>query len=60
MLRENVGRLPVVRRDAPRTPVGFLTRSDILAAHHRRLDEIRVNPGLAMQGKGLLQRKQKS
>ena len=54
MLRENVGRMPVVKRAAPRTMVGFLTRSDILAAHHRRLHELR--PGIALQGTGLLQR----
>ncbi|HUJ25504.1 MAG TPA: chloride channel protein, partial [Myxococcales bacterium] len=54
MLRENVGRMPVVKRSAPRTMVGFLTRSDILAAHQRRLRELR--PGIALHGTGLLQR----
>lgn len=39
MVRESIGRLPVVERRAPRRVVGFLTRSDLLAAHHRRLDE---------------------
>jgi CBS domain-containing protein len=39
MLRENVGRLPVVERAQPRRVIGILTRSDLLAAHHRRLDE---------------------
>ncbi|WNG29755.1 chloride channel protein [Cystobacter fuscus] len=39
MVREGVGRLPVVKRDAPWTLVGILTRSDLLAAHHRRLQE---------------------
>lgn len=39
MVREGVGRLPVVARAAPRKPVGFLTRSDLLAAHQRRLEE---------------------
>jgi CIC family chloride channel protein len=29
----------VVKRDAPWTLVGILTRSDLLAAHHRRLQE---------------------
>ncbi|MDY7227830.1 chloride channel protein [Hyalangium rubrum] len=38
MVREGVGRLPVVRRDAPERVVGILTRSDLLAAHQRRLD----------------------
>jgi CIC family chloride channel protein len=49
MLRENVGRLPVVRRDAPRTLVGFLTRSDILAAHHQRLGETHPMPGIPLR-----------
>jgi CBS domain-containing protein len=39
MVRENVGRLPVVSRDDPRRVVGFLTRSDLLRAHERRLDQ---------------------
>jgi CIC family chloride channel protein len=39
MLREGVGRLPVVARAAPRKPLGILTRSDLLAAHQRRLEE---------------------
>lgn len=39
MVRENIGRLPVVRRDAPRTVIGILTRSDVLMAHRRRLHE---------------------
>jgi chloride channel protein, CIC family len=39
MVRENVGRLPVVTRAAPRTVVGMITRSDLLAAHAHRLDE---------------------
>jgi CBS domain-containing protein len=39
MVREDVGRLPVVRRDDPERLVGFLTRSDILKAHEKRLAE---------------------
>jgi H+/Cl- antiporter ClcA/CBS domain-containing protein len=39
MVREDVGRLPVVERSDPRRVIGILTRSDLLAAHHRRLDE---------------------
>src|SRR5204863_6613739 len=39
MVRENVGRLPVVARDNPRRIVGFITRSDLLRAHERRLAE---------------------
>jgi H+/Cl- antiporter ClcA/predicted transcriptional regulator len=39
MVRENVGRLPVVERTDPRRLVGFLTRSDLLRAHERRLEQ---------------------
>jgi len=39
MVREGVGRLPVVSRDEPRKVTGMLTRSDLLSAHRRRLDE---------------------
>jgi chloride channel protein, CIC family len=39
MVREGIGRLPVVGRRAPHALVGILTRSDILAAHGRRLDD---------------------
>jgi len=42
MLQEEVGRLPVVSRAAPRKPLGILTRSDLLAAHRRRLHETHV------------------
>jgi CBS domain-containing protein len=37
MVRENVGRLPVVERAHPRRVVGIITRSDLLRAHERRL-----------------------
>ena len=39
MVHEGVGRLPVVSRAAPRVPVGILTRSDLLSAHKRRLED---------------------
>jgi H+/Cl- antiporter ClcA len=39
MVHEGVGRLPVVARADPRRVIGMLTRSDVLAAHARRLDE---------------------
>lgn len=39
MVQEGVGRLPVVSRDAPARVVGIVTRSDLLAAHRRRLDD---------------------
>src|SRR5690606_36812709 len=37
MVREGVGRLVVVRREAPARPIGVITRSDLLSAHERRL-----------------------
>ena len=40
MVREGIGRLPVVSRAQPRKVVGMLTRSDLLSAHRRRLEEI--------------------
>ena len=47
MTRGGVGRLPVVKRGAPRRVVGILTRSDLLAAQVRRLDEDqRGRPGI--------------
>ena len=39
MVREGVGRLAVVERDEPSKVVAMLTRSDLLAAHARRLEE---------------------
>jgi H+/Cl- antiporter ClcA/CBS domain-containing protein len=39
MVRERVGRLPVVTRADPRTVIGIISRSDLLYAHARRLDE---------------------
>lgn len=39
MVRENVGRLPVVSREDPSTVIGMLTRSDLLSAHGQRLAE---------------------
>jgi H+/Cl- antiporter ClcA/CBS domain-containing protein len=39
MVREGVGRLPVVTRDEPRKVIGMLTRSDLLSAHRKRLEE---------------------
>jgi CBS domain-containing protein len=37
MVREQVGRLPVVTRANPKKLVGIVTRSDLLATHARRL-----------------------
>jgi len=39
MVREGVGRLPVVSREHPRKVTGMLTRSDLLSAHKPRLEE---------------------
>jgi H+/Cl- antiporter ClcA len=44
MVVERVGRLPVVTRERPRTVVGMLTRSDLLAAHAPRLRAARLRP----------------
>jgi CBS domain-containing protein len=41
MVVEQVGRVPVVRRDDPRRVIGILSRSDLLAAHAPRLREAR-------------------
>ncbi len=38
MIRERVGRLVVVCREAPERITGVLTRSDLLLAHAARLD----------------------
>jgi H+/Cl- antiporter ClcA len=38
MVREQVGRVPVVAADGSGRVVGILTRSDLLAAHEERLD----------------------
>ena len=42
MVRERVGRLPVVARQAPRHVVGIISRSDLLSAHQDRLDAAMV------------------
>lgn len=39
MVRNRVGRLAIVRREDPFRVVGVLTRSDLLSAHARRLEE---------------------
>jgi H+/Cl- antiporter ClcA len=53
MVREGVGRLPVVRGDLGNEVAGILTRSDLLAAYGSRLQEshhrqrtLKVSPGL--------------
>ncbi|HEX3253117.1 MAG TPA: chloride channel protein, partial [Pyrinomonadaceae bacterium] len=39
MVRHDIGRLPVVRRDNPRTVVGYLGRASIMTARLRRHEE---------------------
>ncbi len=41
MVQARVGRLPVLAEDGSGRIVGIITRSDLLAAHERRLDETR-------------------
>jgi len=41
MVQARVGRLPVVAEDGSGAVVGILSRSDLLTAHERRLDETR-------------------
>jgi H+/Cl- antiporter ClcA len=60
MIHENVGRLVVVSRAAPRTVRGIVTRSDLLRAERRRLDEarhvhrvLRFPGGAARGGRGV-------
>jgi CIC family chloride channel protein len=46
MLRNNIGRLPVVDRNDPRKVIGYLGRPGIMAARSRRLNEEHVRePG---------------
>lgn len=50
MVREGVGRLVVVREEAPLRPTGIVTRSDLLGAHARRLEEAdRSESGLGLR-----------
>ena len=44
MALEQIGRLPVVSRSAPGTVIGVITRSDLIGAHLRRLEEHQVEP----------------
>jgi CIC family chloride channel protein len=45
MVTEGVGRLPVVERSNPRSVVGILSRSDLLAAHGPRIAAGLRRPG---------------
>jgi H+/Cl- antiporter ClcA/CBS domain-containing protein len=44
MVVHHVGRLPVVKRDAPLSIVGIVSRSDLLAAHGERLQHASAMP----------------
>src|SRR5438445_5258216 len=50
MLRNNIGRLPVVERSDPRKVVGYLGRPGIMAARLRRLEEEHVREPGWMKG----------
>ena len=45
MLQNNVGRLPVVRRENPKQLVGYLNRSSVLNAWTRQFEEVSVREG---------------
>jgi H+/Cl- antiporter ClcA/CBS domain-containing protein len=45
MIRHDVGRLPVVDRKHASELVGMITRSDLLSAQRRRLDEMKLQSG---------------
>jgi H+/Cl- antiporter ClcA len=59
MVRADVGRLPVVARHAPQIVVGIVTRSDLLAAHKRRLAQGHVTEP-TINIKGLVPRRRAS
>ena len=42
MLRNNIGRLPVVSRQDSRRIVGYLGRSNLMAGHLRRVEDEHV------------------
>lgn len=50
MVQERVGRLPVVADDGSGRVIGILSRSDLLAAHERRLDETRRQADATLWG----------
>jgi H+/Cl- antiporter ClcA/CBS domain-containing protein len=53
MVHEGVGRLPVVTRADPTRVVALLTRSDLLEAHERRVDEAhRPEAGIVLPVRG--------
>lgn len=48
MLKNNIGRLPVVDRGNPRHVVGYIGRSNVMAARLRRLEEEELREGGAL------------
>jgi len=48
MAIHGIWRLPVVTREDKRKPVGFITRSDIIKAHRKKVEE----EGFAVPSKG--------
>lgn len=48
LVNHNIGRLPVVRRGEVGRVVGIVTRSDILSAYRRRIEEMQVFPIVAV------------
>jgi CIC family chloride channel protein len=50
MVQAKVGRLPVIAEDGSGKVVGILSRSDLLAAHERRLDETRRKADATLWG----------
>lgn len=56
MVRNEIGRLPVVSREDPTRPVGYLGRRAVFQARLRRLDdEHKVEPGW-LAGRGLIRK----
>ncbi|MCZ7666827.1 MAG: CBS domain-containing protein [Chloroflexi bacterium] len=50
LLKHDIGRLPVVKRDAPQQLVGYLSRGAILRARQMRMDEEQLRePGWIKQ-----------
>lgn len=45
MLKNNIGRLPVVARDNPRQVIGYIGRSNVMAARLRGLEEEELREG---------------
>lgn len=48
MLKNNIGRLPVVDRKNPRHVIGYIGRSNVMAARLRRLEEEELREGGAL------------